>query len=412
MRIFITIITLLLLTGCSSAVVVPGDEASPSVPIVRDASNSWIWGTYRCLVSADHQSLQLIPARTSSLHLNMNPFVEGEQCPNCLSIGKPQLQPDGTIKLKVWLRHPYPNLPVYTGFDVRGIVVFKATDYMWTYNYCIASGPSAAWMIDISPNLNYSDQDKGGTTLLNPDGYTFYLNPLITYIQEPYQQDPPPILNYSKGEFAYGEPDCTVNPYILFSDGSQRRMFKVNDFMVRTYHIKPPEGEFEFGYVVSACWAQPTTQPVTNPETDFPVEANCEDPINITVEQLQPMSYDVANEPLFKVTINHRPNDQFWYAGILVPTISSSVNFPPDMNLIRWHSEFGDVIIVDEVTTEITLRVKQLGLSLMGELVAGHHLGMVQVLLVGNAPGGGDGPYPTQLISPIGVHPVDVYVEV
>ena len=259
--------------------------------------------------------------------------------------------------------------------------------------------------------LYYSDIAKGGAAIMNLDGYTFYLNPHLVYKQA---DKVPPILNYSKGKLAIGEPDCAVNPYRLFSDGSSRRMFKTTDFISRTYHIKPPAGggAFEFGYVVHACWAQPTTTPVTNPEADFPVEANCEDPWDISVEQIQPINYDVTGLPLFKARIKHRPLDEVTWAGILVPTLSTSPYYSAGYSHIRFNSSETEYIeIIDDETTEVTLRIKKLEMDCIGDgLVPGHHLGIFQVLTRGEIPGN-PGPYKTQLREPLGVMPVDVYVE-
>ena len=400
--------------GCSHSMTSPetpdGRQCSPHVIA---SANQWEWGSYTIAISADRSKAEVIPTRTSSWHLNVTPFVEGPPCPTCLAIGKPQLQGDGTIKLKVWLRHPFPGHLEYTGFDVRGIVVFIATDYMKAGDYTIHSGHGAFVQLMYPVKLNYSDPSKGGAALLNLDGYTFYLNPLLEYKDG--WNGYLPILNYSKGKYAYGDsPDCTVNPYILFSDGSPRHMFKTTDFMTRTFHIKPPAGggAFEFGYVVSACWFQPTITPVTNPETDFPIEANCEDPWQITIEQLEPINYDVTGQPLFKARIKHRPCENVTWGAILVPDLSTSPTYSPGYGHIRYvYTETEYTNIIDDETTEIILRIKKIEMNLIGDgLVPGHHLGILSVKTQGEAYGN-PGPYETQFYQPLGVMPVDVYVE-
>ena len=406
------------LLGCSQGITGPDAGNDVAYSACRNGfSNQCEWGSYTIAISEDYYQAEVIPTRTASWHMNVTPFVEGPPCPTCLTIGKPHLQADGSIKLKVWLRHPFPAKPEYTGFDVRGILVFKGTDYMKTGDYTIHShsnGGSIQLMYPVK--LYYSDPSKGGAALLNPDGYTFYLNPLLEY-REP-EEDPLPILNYSKGKHAFGDsPDCTVNPYILFSDGSPRRMFKTTDFMSRTFHIKPPAGGgvFEFGYVVSACWFQPTVSPVTNPETDFPVEANCEDPWQMTIEQLEPINYDVADQPLFRARIKHRPLEGVTTAQILVPTLSTYEGYMPNYSMIQWIWKHGDPdpwsTIIDDETIEVTLRIKPFYMKIIGDgLVPGHHLGILSVRTQGEV-GGDPGPYETQFYEPLGVMPVDVYVE-
>ena len=410
MKKFVLIFFLPIFLGCSQVVTIPDAVDDIQYPVERDASaHEWEWGSYTVRISEDRMEAEIVPCRTSTLHLNVNPFVEGPLCPNCLTIGNFQPQGDGTFKLTVWLRHPFPGHPEYTGFDVRGIVVFKATDYMKTWNYDIATSPNDLLMV--FPLLNFSDPNKGGAAILNPDGYTFYLNPLLEYEDDNWEE-PPPILNYSKGKRAIGDsPDSTINAYKLFSDGSSRRMFKTTDYISRTYHIKPPEepGPFEFGYVVHACWAQPTTTPVTKPETDFPVVANCEDPWSVTIEQLQPIDYGVAGEELFKVTVKHRPLEFITRARILVPSLSDDDCYDPQNHIIEYLTSLDvpdpNKNIVDDETTELILRISAFNMAFVGDgLVSGHHLGILSVHTRGECDGG-IGPYESQLL------PVDVYVE-
>jgi hypothetical protein len=403
-----TLLATLFLVGisCSQSVVSP-ENASPNPHklIGINETPDWIWSYYTIAVTEDLTNAELIPVRSPALHLNVNKFVEGPPCPDCLKIGKPILQPDGTIKLKVWLSHPFPGQPEYTGFDVRGITIFKATDHYY-FKYFEVKYHDQTTLME-KTLLYYSDPEKGGGALLNPDGYTFYLNPLLEI------PEPPEIYNYYPGKYAQGEPDCTVNPYILFSDGSHRRMFKTWDFITRTYHIKLPDnpGPFEFGYVVSACWAPPVKAPVTDPENDFPVTANCEDPWKITIEQLQPISYDVTNEPLFKVTLKHRPGAWPGAVRILTPTLSTSESYEPYSAHITWQGPYVEpdfVNFIDDETTEVILRIIPAHMESIGKgLVPGWHLGILR----SGAAGVNHGQPPSQLRHPLGVHPIMVYVE-
>jgi len=406
--IILTFVSLLVL-GCSQSVVSPDavvDAGSRPVERAAFGANQWIWGSYTIAISGDHSKAELVPLRGPSLHLNVNGFVEGPPCPNCLSLGVPQPQGDGTLKLNVHLRHPFPLQPEYTGFDVRGIAVFKATDYYWSNTAVIEDNPQPVLMDDVL--LYFSDPVKGGAAILNPDGYTFYLNPLLIFEDRP-------ILNYSKGKRAVGDgPDCTVNPYMLFADDSPRRMFKTTDQFSKTYHIKPPDGggPFEFGYVVSACWAKPDKMPVTDPEADFPVEANCEDPYAISVVQLQPFDYDVGNQPIFKVRVKHRVGEWPMGGNMIVPTLSTYPDYLGYVHVFR-SKGFNDVPSdfnwIDDETTEFLMRFVPAEWDDIGdELVPGTHLGILETHACGKDIFG-DGYY-SQLYRPIGVHPVYVNV--
>ncbi len=407
-QVALVILGIALLSGCSSAVVSPGTEQDiPSiVKAVACETSHWLWDQCKVRISADRANAEVLPLRGADLHLNLNKFVEGSTCPSCLSIGAVHPQPDGTIKLDVKLRHPFPLSPEYTGFDVRGIVVFKATDY-WHSPTTVGETTHTPFLM-VEMLHYYSDPLKGGAALIDPDGYTFYLNPLLIY------EDRPDIWNYSKGKKAYGEPDCTINPYVLFSDGSPRRMFKTSDQMTRTYHIKPPDGggPFEFGYVVSACWAMPDNMPVTNPETDFPVIANCEDPYEISVVQLQPFDYDVGNQPLFKVRVKHRLGEWTYAATMIVPELSTCEDYNNEVYVIVFKSCFDapeDIQYIDDETDEFVMRFLQAYWDNIGDgLVPGTHLGFLEVVACGKKPWG-DGYY-SQLNTPFGVNPVKVEV--
>ncbi len=258
--------------------------------------------------------------------------------------------------------------------------------------------------------VNYSDPSNGGAALLSPDGYTLYLNPLIEYPGGA-------ILNCSKGKYAYGDNiDCVINPYKLFADQSHRRMFKGHDIFVREYHLKPPKwGEdFEFGYVISACWAKPTVQPVTNPETDFPVNANCEDPYEISIVQLQPISYSAGTEPLFKVTIKHSPGNAPIWVAFKIPSLSSDFDYAGQTILaLRWSKNNGpheDVNYIDQETTELLMRIQSAEWQDIGDgLVPGYHLAMFLAYSFWSD-GTEDGRL-SQMYDPLGVQALRVYVE-
>jgi hypothetical protein len=409
--IILALLASILVSGCSSGVVTPdGDqlELAPRVA-VGPASNQWIWGNYTIRIKGDLSSAEVIPRRAASLHLNVTPFVEGPPCPNCLWVGKPHGYPNGTIKLKITLQHPFKWNPEYTGFDVRGITIFKATEYWEDNNFYLRANLDDKLLFPML--LNYSDPNNGGAALLNADGYTVYLNPLIEYPGGA-------ILNYSDGKYAYGDNvDSVINPYILFADQSPRRMFKTHDIFVREYHLKPPAwGEdFEFGYVISACWAKPTVEPVTNPETDFPVNANCEDPYEVSIVQLQPIRYNVGTEPLFKVTIRHSPGNVPVWTAFKIPSLSSYWGYAGKTILaLRWSEHHGpheDVNYIDDETTELIMRIQPAEWQDIGDgLEPGNHLAMFLVCSWWSD--GTEEGYLSQMYDPFGVQPLQVYVEV
>ena len=226
-----------------------------------------------------------------------------------------------------------------------------------------------------------------------------------------------PIFDYSKGKYAYGDNvDTTVNPYKLFDDGSPRRMFKHNDVFTRTYHIKPPDmpGPFEFGYVVSACWAPPTKTPVTNPLIDFPIIANCEDAYGLSVEQLTTINQETFDnmDPIFKVTVKHRQDKLPPNIGIYSSTCISVL--PPH---VLWENAWVFVSNEDEQypvgpeTAEVIVRANSDHAG-NDEIIPGWHFGIL--VSTSYTPGDPIPPPPEpgeQFLHPITVYPLMFYVE-
>ena len=338
----ITVITLAL-CGCSAGGGILPENNHPSVsPAVRlPQENRWTWdiGLYR--MSEDHRKFERLPARNADYHYNVNTLVEPPACGNCLAISNPVLQGDGTIKVAVTLKHPFPGHPEYTGFDVRGTIMFPATRY-WEYKYgeLASPGPPWYWIFEDNLPLYFSRSEDGGGQLLNADGFTYYLWPGL-YMGPKFEA---PIFNYSKGQYAQGpDPDSTVNGYKLFTyDIAGRRMFLSTDTISRNYHIAPPKGEFTFGYVVDASWAPPTKTPVTEPASDFPFWANAGDGYVLEAKQVAPFKTGTYTKdgPLYCYKISQ--GKVTLYKEIVPLTLVSRLLCP---DIIAWPHYEGDMAV-------------------------------------------------------------------
>ena len=53
-------------------------------------------------------------------------LLEGGPCFDCVSVSNVHMTTEGNVSVDVSITHPYDN-PVYTGFDVRGIIMFPAS---------------------------------------------------------------------------------------------------------------------------------------------------------------------------------------------------------------------------------------------------------------------------------------------
>jgi hypothetical protein len=291
-RVIILAAIILMASGCSSGqqLINPVASRTPSQATHIGTVCKWTWDAGLYKVSEDHTTIERLSMRTANPHMNVTPFVEPPHCTNCLMMGKPQVQVDGTIKVKVILTHPFPGQKLFTGFDVKGTIIFPSTRN-WMLDNALVKKLWTIYEYSVLPDhklpINFSRAEDGGGQLLNQDGYTFYLSPWLDKALGP--EFEAPIYNYSQGYYAHGPtPDSNINAFKLFTKDPERRMFRVTDTIGRTYHIAPPEGEFIFGYVVDASWAPPEVNPVTNPKTDFPFWANAEEGYVLDCVQIAP----------------------------------------------------------------------------------------------------------------------------
>ena len=218
----------------------------------------YLFGAWTIEISADRTRYEIIPVRIGTGHFNVRKFLEESPCNTCLSIIGITQKPGGVIDCDIKITHPFVGLDRFTGFDLRGTVIFPST---------------SGWP---SHELTWSSQNDGGAELLNPDGWTTLFNPIDF-------GSGPPILSYTKGKFATPlENASTLNPFRAFYMEPDRRPFYTGDSVTRTYSIKLPIGKFRFGYVVDVSWAKPDPDPPVNIPDDFPITANCHEAYRIS----------------------------------------------------------------------------------------------------------------------------------
>jgi len=257
------------------ALIVCGCAGNPTIPSIDDGSsedllvagmssqdgNHRLWGEWKILIDADHTHAEAIPIRSGRFHLNALKFLE-EYCTDCLKILGLHNNGDGTIDMMVQITHPFDNHPEYTGFDVKGIIMFNGSWENEGYKY----------YLPYPEPFRISWRKLGDPQVLNADGFTIRWSP---WYDSGMSQ---PIFNYWEGRFARGTPTANVNAYKNFYTDEDRHMFRVNHSVTRTYRIALPSGPVVAGYAVEACWEPPTTTPVTNPAEDFPLTANQPEP--------------------------------------------------------------------------------------------------------------------------------------
>ncbi len=229
--------------------------------------NRRLWAYGLMYVNADHTQIDWVPFRTADFHLNALNLMENGPCYDCVTIQKIEPKGNGVIDVDVALEHPFPGLLKYTGFDVKGIIMFNGSVEI--------SGQIYFKLYFDHPELcpiRFNLAIAGDWELLNEDGFTIRWSPAYESGEEW------PMFNYVEGNYSNGPPNSNINAYINFYTHEERHMFMPGYNVVRTYRIQTQPGPMTLGYAVEACWEPPTVTPVTDPLTDFPPTANQSEP--------------------------------------------------------------------------------------------------------------------------------------
>ncbi len=232
-----------------------------------------LWGMWDISLSRD--GVEVVPLRGIEYVLNVNSFLQPPMGTldnlkvNMINMEKLFIAGDTTVD--VTLKHPFPELSIFTGFDVMGVIIGTGT-------YCANS--------DIG--ILYGDPGVD-LTLMNADGYTRWMNQL--------EFTSGGIRGFTEG--AMGKSGMfwgsTLNGYKYFatdlyateriSDHYQslqsvnnRGMFSTDSSNTRRYELHFPmkDGfpDARFQYAVIASWVEPIIDPPENIPGDFPPEAN------------------------------------------------------------------------------------------------------------------------------------------
>jgi len=264
-RIIPILITAFFITGCSGiSPVIPdvNTDYQSLADSVQQEGPYRLWGEWTFHFNETHDRVDVVPMRNARMHLNALKFLES-YCTDCLKITGVHNNGDGTIDLGVNITHPFKGFPEYTGFDVKGIIMF---DGSWT-------NPGYKYYPPWPDPMRVSWRHLGDPQVMNADGYVVRWNPSY---DSGLQGD---IFNYWEGKHASGTPCANINAYKNFYNVESRHIFTVNASITQTYTIWLPPGEpVTAGYAVEACWEPPTVTPVMNPATDFPVTANQPEP--------------------------------------------------------------------------------------------------------------------------------------
>lgn len=256
----VMIVSGMILTGCSksSNPIIPTDSAELTGNSTQDRGISHLLSYGTINIDPVTQTVEIVPARISEVHLNIRQFVENAPCTDCFKLVSVQFLPDGEILLGLQLTHPFPGLDEFTCFDPRLIMMFNGSEVWPELNAIV-------------PRAGLGDGE-----LLNADGYTRLFNP----VEFAPHSMPARFWEYSQGKLATpGVMNGTLNGYRYFPVGNDRNYLGSTASSTVEIRIVLPLWELEIGYAIDVNWEPADPASTGNPNIidvpdDFPMIAN------------------------------------------------------------------------------------------------------------------------------------------
>ena len=288
----------LLALGCSrgDTPILPGasttgSSVSSGESIPSGAAHRDLWGWWGAAIDPVSGTVEIVPMRTAMFRANVTQWMQAPKGnPANLAItivDASTFMADGRIAVDVALRHPFPGLDGYTGFDVHGIFMHD--------------GPIPG---KYDPSVAWAYEAVDAAVLENADGYTRWWN--FTEFTGPM-----PILGFTPGALAsLPDPSATLNPYKYFAHDlstdedvfyylgtpeavEHRGYFLSGSTNTRRYELQFPmdagEPVLRFQYAVSASWEQADPGLYGDPDIldvpeDFPMSAGQQEAVGIRVD--------------------------------------------------------------------------------------------------------------------------------
>ncbi len=255
----IAIVLLTALFGCSNDPITPRPEFSDSLTSQSTGVEpvTHLWGLYQVHIDTVEGEVTAILDRSAMFTANVVNFLNSNPMSMGFNINDIISETDHVdVDIDVALTHPFPGMPQYHGYDVRGVFMGDGSGTL-VYN-----GLNHA-VLD-TDQFMLADPDVGNGA---PDGYTRWYN------MDEFSMGGMPLLAYTHGNLAsvgfIG--DANLNPYRYFADGlgynedlwtwllanpGQYGVFSSGATNVRNYYLRfpTPEPDVTYGYAVIANW--------------------------------------------------------------------------------------------------------------------------------------------------------------
>ncbi len=242
-----------------------------------------LWGYYDVYIDIENQSAEAVLNRMCMFTANVTTFVNNPVSNLSFKIyGTPVTADYVDVDIDVTIKHPFPGLTQYNGYDVKGVFMGPGSSTMKYSNklkYAEYGTDQAVYDFNDKDTLAYSDP-YGDDLVGMPDGYTRWFNAKeFTF---------PGIMGYTQGKLAtpgyQSMLTATVNPYKYFADGlgadedlwtwlgdnaDTHGVFSAGKSNTRNYYLRFPMSKgVKYGYAVVASWKgpNPADHPANAPE--------------------------------------------------------------------------------------------------------------------------------------------------
>lgn len=252
-----------------------------------------LWGYYTVYIDPVTYEMKAVENRSAMFTVNCVTFLNSSKTGIGFNIYNVNDQPDYLdIDLIVSLTHPFPGLPQYNGYDVRGVFMGNGSAAL-NYNSDLLY---PVYDTDQSFQVDLTDPDgaKG-----HPDGYTRWFN-----ISE-FSTGGMPLFSYTQGKMAAKgfAGSATLCPYKYYADGlgpndsvvkwlkenpNTRGVFSAGAKNSRDYKLRFPKiMPLTYGYAVLADWKG--TAPADHP-------ANAAEAVGCAAQQAGTVYYSGPND--------------------------------------------------------------------------------------------------------------------
>jgi len=245
----------------------PGISASAS----RE-SQTHLWGMYCVDIDPESMTAEIIPARHAGFTANVTNLLNMNPLNMSVHVNKVVSDSGYTdIDIDVTLKHPFPGLTNYYGYDVRGVFMGDGSAQLETDGMTYPVVGTDQYMF---PD---PDDGKGG-----PDGYTRWFN------FAEFSEGGMPLFQYTQGNVASPgfSGTATLCPYAYFADAlgvdddlwtwldgsagyNPDGVFSAGQANTRNYYLRfPADTGITFAYAVIANWegVEPQYHPSNAPE--------------------------------------------------------------------------------------------------------------------------------------------------